>query len=53
VQPLDLRNCSNERIRAAHLVVDLVGSGDPLGDWFDVPMAKDKRFRFNYDRSLV
>jgi hypothetical protein len=53
VEPFDLRNCSNERIRGAHLVVDLVGSGDPLGDWFDVPLPKDKRFRFNYDRSLV
>jgi putative protease len=53
VEPFDLRSCTNERIRAAHLVADLVGSDDPLGDWFDVPLPKDKRFRFNYDRSLV
>jgi len=53
VEPFDLRNCANDRIRARHLVVDLVGSDDPLGDWFDVPMPKDRRFRFNYDRSLV
>ncbi len=53
IEPFDLRNCANDRIRAAHLVVDLVGSDDPLGDWFDVPLPKDRRFRFNYDRSLV
>ena len=53
IEPFDLRNCANDRIRAAHLAVDLVGSDDPLGDWFDVPLPKDRRFRFNYDRSLV
>jgi putative protease len=53
VEPFDLRNCANERIRAAHLVVDLVGSPDPLGDWFGTPLPKDRRFRFNYERSLA
>jgi len=52
VAPFDLRATENERIRARHLVVDLVGSADPLGDWFEVPFDSEQTFRFNYDRSL-
>ncbi len=51
--PFDLRNVENERIRVRHLVVDLVGSPDPLSDWYDVPLPGWERFRFNYDRSLA
>lgn len=51
--PFDLRNVANERIRVRHLVVDLVGSPDPLSDWYDVPLPGWERFRFNYDRSLA
>ncbi|MGQ9575953.1 MAG: U32 family peptidase [Thermoguttaceae bacterium] len=53
LEPFDLRNCANDRIQAAHLVVDLVGSDDPVGEWFDVPAPGQERFRFNYDRRLV
>jgi len=52
VEPFDLRATENQRIRARHLVVDLVGSADPLGDWFEVPFDNKRTFRFNYDRSL-
>lgn len=51
--PFDLRNVVNDRIRVRHLVVDLVGSPDPLSDWYDVPLPGWERFRFNYDRSLA
>ena len=44
---------ANERIRAQHLVVDLVGSDDPVGEWFEVPLDNKRTFRFNYDRSLA
>lgn len=50
--PFDLRNCANDRIRAAHLVVDLVGSPDPAAEWRRAPGAGEKRLRFNYDRRL-
>jgi U32 family peptidase len=53
VEPFDLRGCQNDRIRARHLVVDLVGSDDPAGDWYDVPLPKSRRFLFNYDRTLT
>jgi hypothetical protein len=53
VEPFDLRATSNDRIRVEHLVVDLVGSPDPVGDWYNAPVAGDKPFRFNYDRMLV
>lgn len=54
-QPYDLRGTINPKIRATYLVVDLVGSKDPLADWFDAPSPDDKHqpFRFNYDRALV
>ncbi len=48
--PFDLRGLSNQRIAVAHLVVDLVGSPDPLAEWFDRPGPA--AFHFNYDRSL-
>ncbi len=53
VEPFDLRGTSNDRIHVEHLVVDLVGSPDPVGDWFNASVAGDKPFRFNYDRMLV
>ncbi len=52
VEPFDLRGCTNQRIRVQHLVVDLVGSPDPVGEWFDVPLPHFRTFRFNYDRTL-
>jgi len=53
VEPFDLRACRNERIRVKHLVVDLVGSADPVGEWFDAPSSKSECFQFNYDRALT
>jgi len=50
--PFDLRATENERICARHLVVDLIGSPNPLDDWFSVPFDNQHVFRFNYDRSL-
>ena len=32
-EPFDLRGLENERIRVKHLVVDLVGSPDPVDEW--------------------
>jgi hypothetical protein len=53
VDPFDLRGVMNEQIRARHLVVDLMGSDDPLGDWLNVPLEDDETFRWNYDRTLA
>ncbi len=53
VEPFDLRATENDRIRVRHLVVDLVGSPDPLEDWFNAPFDNMRAFRFNYDRSLA
>jgi len=55
VEPFDLRDLANERIRVRHLVVDLVGSPDPLADWLNVPFADghSQPFRFNYNRCLA
>jgi hypothetical protein len=33
--------------------VDLVGSGAPVDEWFDVPLDNKRTFRFNYVRSLA
>ncbi len=52
VEPFDLRGTTNEAIRVRHLVVDLVGSDDPLAEWRNVPLEDDKPLRFNYDRLL-
>jgi hypothetical protein len=53
VEPFDLRGCTNGRIRVQHLVVDLVGSPDPLDDWHNLPLPHWNTFRFNYDRALA
>jgi U32 family peptidase len=53
VRPFDLRGCVNERIRVKHLVVDLVGSDDPVSDWQNAPLPDDEVFHFNYDRTLT
>jgi len=53
VRPFDLRGTRNERIRVKHLVVDLAGSEDPVGDWYDRPDPRRRPFRFNYDRALA
>jgi putative protease len=53
VEPFDLRDVRNDRIRVAHLVVDLVGSDDPAAE-FRGSLATDRKpFRFNYHRTLV
>jgi hypothetical protein len=52
-QPFDLRACENERICARHLVVDLIGSPNPLGEWHDLWTRNQRTFRFNYDRALA
>ena len=52
VTPFDLRSTKNERIRAAHLLVDLTGSPDPLANWYETP-SEERPFRFNYDRTLA
>lgn len=51
-QPFDLRDLRNDRIRAAHLVADLVGSPDPVTEFRASPAADVGVFRFNYKRSL-
>lgn len=53
IEPFDLRDVRNERVRAAHLVVDLVGSENPVEDYRNPPAPEGKPFRFNYDRSLA
>ena len=53
VEPFDLRDVQNPRIRVQHLVVDLVRSEDPVGDWHCLPDSEQNVFRFNYDRSLA
>ena len=52
-EPFDLRDLRNEKIRVRHLVVDLVGSNDPLGEWYAIPDVEDNPLRFNYERSLA
>jgi U32 family peptidase len=52
-EPFDLRDLTNAKIRVAHLVVDLVGSNDPLGDWYAIPTEEDEPLRFNYKRTLA
>jgi collagenase-like PrtC family protease len=48
-EPFDLRNVTNERVRARNLVVDLVGSPDATADWLDAPLPGWDRFRFRYE----
>ncbi len=52
-RPFDLRDLTNARIRVKYLTVDLVGSEDPVADWYAVPTEEDETFRFNYDRTLA
>lgn len=49
--PFDLRGRRNPRIRARHLVMDLIAAPDPLAEWRSAPAAD--AITFNYDRSLV
>lgn len=52
VAPFDLRPLRNAAVHAAHLVVDLVGSPDPAGEWLRKPLPGEKSLRFNYGRTL-
>jgi len=51
VVAFDWRGLRDARIQAAHLIVDLVGSPDPLAEWRSPPSAG--AFLFNYDRTLA
>jgi hypothetical protein len=53
VEGFDLRGIRNPRIGVRHLVVDLVASPDPVGEWLKEPLRGNKGLRFNYGRSLV
>jgi collagenase-like PrtC family protease len=52
-EPFDLRQAGNERIHVHHLVVDLVSSPDPAGEWLHGGGTRGKPFRFNYSRTLA
>ncbi|MFV2069790.1 MAG: U32 family peptidase [Pirellulales bacterium] len=52
ITPFDLRTIHNERICVKHLVVDLVGSPDPVKDWRRIPGRNKDLFKFNYERGL-
>jgi putative protease len=52
VDPFDLRDTKNDRIRVKHLVVDLVASPDPVKEWSEGGPRRGTGFRFNYDRTL-
>jgi collagenase-like PrtC family protease len=52
-QPFDLRGLENQAIHVCHLVVDLVGSPDPVGEWQQGSWDAERAFRFNYDRTLA
>jgi hypothetical protein len=51
--PFDLRGARNTKLMARHLVVDLIGSPDPVAEWTQPPKPGDRPFRFNYDRTLA
>lgn len=51
-QPFDWRTLRNERICVRHLVVDLVGSPDPVGEWSRLTSHRERRSYFNYNRVL-
>jgi hypothetical protein len=53
VEPFDLRDVHNDRIRVAHLVVDLAGSADPVAEFRGSLATERKPFRFNYQRTLA
>jgi len=42
----------NERIHVRHLIVDLVGSPDPIDEWQHLTSRRERRFYFNYNRTL-
>lgn len=50
--PFDLRTLHNEHICVKHLVVDLVGSPNPVKEWRRIPGRTKEVFRFNYERGL-
>lgn len=50
--PFDWRVLKNQRIHVRHLVVDLVGSPDPVNEWRHLTSHREKRFYFNYNRVL-
>ena len=50
VEPFDWRGIRNPRIRAAHLIVDLVASTDPVGEWRSPALTNQF---FNYSRTLA
>lgn len=54
LQPFSLTKSNNPNIRAAALVVDLIGAKNPLDEWFEVRKQKDdpRGFVFNYERGL-
>ena len=52
-EPFDLRPIRNNAIRVAHLVVDLVASPNPAGEWMQRPMPGERTLRFNYGRTLA
>ncbi|MCL4192755.1 MAG: hypothetical protein KJZ87_13565, partial [Thermoguttaceae bacterium] len=53
VDPFDLRDLGNDRLRVKHLVVDLIGSPDPAGEGAGRDVRRGPAFRFNYDRTLA
>ncbi|MFW5856979.1 MAG: peptidase U32 family protein [Planctomycetota bacterium] len=52
LDPFDLSDCRNRRIRARWLVADLTGSADPAGDWYALGQRRRGKKRFNLDRTL-
>jgi len=52
VEPFDLRDLRNDRLRVKHLVVDLTGSPNPVRDWSRRPKRRRPPHRFNYERGL-
>ena len=53
VEPFDLRPVRNKSIQVAHLIVELVASPDPAGEWLRKPFGGEKTLRFNYGRTLA
>lgn len=50
--PFDLRRLRNNKVRAAHLVMDLVASPAPAEEWLRPIEGNTKPLTFNYGRSL-
>ena len=51
--PFDLRGTNHEGIRANTWWSTWWAPPDPVGDWRTFRSAKQRTFRFNYDRTLV